>query len=110
MTSKTCAIGSNQYDKGARRRRASARLSRAISVGAVASTLFAFANPGCSRVCGIFGGDSGSQVTHRTAGGPAYPGDALVEPGAGTSASAASKPESEADLIASLPEQGCAAR
>ena len=106
MTSKTrVTTEDNQHDGAAsRRRRASIRLSRAISVGALASTLLAFANPGCSRVCGIFSGGAGSQsqVAQRSAAGPAYPGDALVEPG---SSASASNVESEADLIASLPER-----
>jgi TolB protein len=113
MTSNETRVtaGNSQHDEAVavrRRRASSARLSRAISVGAVASTLLAFANPGCSRVCGIFSGNSASQsqVAHRTAGEPAYPGDALIEPGANASASSDSKPESEADLIASLPERG----
>lgn len=110
MTSKTRATGSNQQDEAASRRRASARLSRAISVGAVASTLLAFANPGCSRVCGIFTGNAGSQspVAHRTSSEPAYPGDAFADSGSGAIASVGSKAESEADLIASLPDRSTA--
>jgi TolB protein len=106
MTSKTRATaGSNQHDEGALRRRASIRLSRAISVGAVASTLFAFANPGCSRVCGIFSGD-GQQMTRQSSSDAVYQDNSHFEPSPAASAGSASKPESEADLIASLPERG----
>jgi TolB protein len=98
--------GTNQHNEAAAHRRASVRLSRAISVGAVASTLLAFANPGCSRVCGILTGGGSPQVAHRTSSEPAYPGDALFESGSNGSASSASNGESEADLIASLPNRG----
>jgi TolB protein len=91
-----------QHDETARRRRASVRLSRAISVGAVASTLLAFANPGCSRVCGIFGGGGAQPVARQTSNEKLYQDDARFEPGPSASSSQ-SKPESEADLIASLP-------
>src|SRR5689334_12540241 len=105
-TATTRRNGSKQAGSdAAARTRASARVSRAISVGAVACSLLAFANPVSSRVCGIFSGNGSRQMAHQEPIGESNQETAQVQPPADASGSSSTSPQSDADLTASLGER-----